>query len=76
MQYFLENETAGRLQEVTMEQSFWQKLQRVKAKDIGNIFVFILALPVAAVYKRKRKDLWLIWTLCMQSIRNRRIMHG
>ena len=43
-----------------MGQSFWQKLQRVKAKDIGNIFVFALALPVSAVYKRKRKDLWLI----------------
>ena len=23
-----------------MGQSFWQKLQRVKAKDIGNIFVY------------------------------------
>ena len=43
-----------------MGQSFWQKLQRVKAKDIGNIFVFALALPVSAVYKKKRKDLWLI----------------
>ena len=43
-----------------MGQSFWQKLQRVKAKDIGNIFVFALALPVSAVYKKKRKDLWRI----------------
>lgn len=43
-----------------MGQSFWQKLQRVKAKDIGNIFVFALAFPVSVVYKRKRKDLWLI----------------
>lgn len=43
-----------------MEQSLLQKLQRVKLKDIGHIFLFLLAWPIAFVYKRFRKDLWLI----------------
>lgn len=43
-----------------MEQSFWQKLQRVKPKDIAHIFLFLLAWPIAFVYRRFRKDLWLV----------------
>lgn len=43
-----------------MEQSFWQKIQRVKIKDIGHIFLFLLALPVAMIYRIFRRDLWLI----------------
>ena len=38
----------------------WQKLQRVKIGDIGHIFLFLIALPVALVYRCFRKDLWLI----------------
>ncbi|WP_243002676.1 CDP-glycerol glycerophosphotransferase family protein [Lachnotalea glycerini] len=43
-----------------MEQSFWVKLQRVKLHDILHIIYFILALPIALVYKQFRRDLWLI----------------
>ena len=39
---------------------FVEKLKGVKAKDIFHIFLFLLALPIAAVYKLFRKDLWLI----------------
>lgn len=43
-----------------MNQSLWQKLQRVKFRDIVNIFAFLLTFPIAFIYKRFRKDLWLI----------------
>lgn len=43
-----------------MEETLWQKLQRVKLSDIGHIFLFIVALPIALVYRCFRKDLWLI----------------
>ncbi len=43
-----------------MEETLLQKLQRVKIGDIGHIFLFIIALPVALIYKRFRKDLWVI----------------
>lgn len=43
-----------------MEETLWQKLQRVKICDIGHIFLFLIALPVALVYRCFRKDLWLI----------------
>lgn len=43
-----------------MEETLWQKLQRVKIGDIGHIFLFLIALPVALVYRCFRKDLWLI----------------
>lgn len=43
-----------------MNQSFWQKLQRVKVGDVLHVIYFIIALPIAFVYKRFRKDLWLI----------------
>ncbi|MGN0470640.1 MAG: CDP-glycerol glycerophosphotransferase family protein [Acutalibacteraceae bacterium] len=43
-----------------MEETLWQKLQRVKISDIGHIFLFLIALPVALIYRCFRKDLWLI----------------
>lgn len=43
-----------------MEETFFQKLQRVKIGDIGHIFLFLLAVPVALVYRLFRKDMWLV----------------
>lgn len=43
-----------------MEETLWQKLQRVKIGDICHIFLFLIALPIALVYRCFRKDLWLI----------------
>lgn len=43
-----------------MEETLLQKLQRVKIGDIGHIFLFLAALPVALIYRCFRRDLWLI----------------
>ena len=43
-----------------MGETFFQKLQRVKISVIGHIFKFIAALPCSLIYKRKRRDMWLI----------------
>lgn len=43
-----------------MQETFFQKLQRVKIGDIGHIFLFGLALPVSLVYRIFRRDMWLI----------------
>lgn len=43
-----------------MEETFFQKLRRVKIGDIGHIFLFIFALPISLVYRLHRRDLWLI----------------
>ncbi len=43
-----------------MEESFFQKLQRVRIGDIGHIFLFLLALPVSLFYRLFRKNLWVI----------------
>lgn len=43
-----------------MEQSFWEKLKRVKPEDLLHIFKFLLALPIAFFYKKKRKGLWVL----------------
>lgn len=43
-----------------MEQSFWQKLQRVNLRDLLHILFFIIAFPISLVYRMFRKDLWLI----------------
>lgn len=40
-------------------QSFFRKFKNVKLRDIGHIFLFLAALPIALIYKLKRKDLWL-----------------
>lgn len=43
-----------------MEQNFWQKLQRVKLHDVIHVIYFIIALPVAFIYRLFRRNLWLI----------------
>ncbi len=43
-----------------MEQSLWQKIQRLTLKDLLHIFYFIMAFPVSLLYKKFRKSLWLI----------------
>lgn len=43
-----------------MEETFFQKLQRVKFKDILHIFLFFFAIFPALFLKLFRKDLWLI----------------
>lgn len=35
-------------------------MKQVKPRDILHIFLFLLALPIAAVYKLFRRDLWLV----------------
>lgn len=39
---------------------FFEKFALVKIRDILHIFMFILALPIALVYKLFRRDLWLV----------------
>ncbi len=39
---------------------FIEKFKGVKPRDILHIFLFLLALPIAKVYKLFRRDLWLI----------------
>lgn len=43
-----------------MEQSFWGKLKRVKWSDLLHIFKFLLAFPIALIYKRRRSNLWVL----------------
>ena len=40
--------------------SFFKKFKNVKARDILHIFLFLFALPIALVYKCRRRDLWLV----------------
>ena len=39
---------------------FTEKFKQVKPRDILHIFLFLFALPIALVYKQRRRDLWLI----------------
>lgn len=39
---------------------FFKKFKNVKPLDILHVFLFLFALPIALVYRLKRKDLWLI----------------
>lgn len=39
---------------------FIEKFRGVKLVDILHVFLFLLALPVALVYKTKRRSLWLV----------------
>lgn len=39
---------------------FIEKLRQVKLRDYFHILLFLLALPIALVYKKFRRDLWLI----------------
>lgn len=43
-----------------MEETFFQKLQRVRPADIGHIFLFLIALPISLFYRLGRRELWLI----------------
>lgn len=43
-----------------MEQSFLEKIKRVKWADLLHIFKFLLAIPAAFFLRRKRPDLWLL----------------
>ena len=43
-----------------MNQELFQKLPDVKLKDVFSILLFLTALPIAACYKRKRKNMWLL----------------
>ena len=43
-----------------MKESLLQKLKRVRFGDIGHFFLFLFALLPAAVYRRRRKHLWLV----------------
>lgn len=42
-----------------MEQTFWEKIKRVKIKDIFHIFKFMAAWIVSRFLKGRHKDLWL-----------------
>lgn len=43
-----------------MEETFFQKLQRVHPGDFGHLLLFVIALPVSLIYRLFRRDLWLI----------------
>ena len=43
-----------------MEDSLLQKIQRVKITDVVQALLFLLAVPVALVYRIVRKDMWLL----------------
>ncbi len=43
-----------------MEQSLWQKIQRVRWRDLWHIILFLLALPVSLIFRRFHRGLWLI----------------
>ena len=41
-------------------QTFFGKFKYVKFRDILHVFLFLAALPIALIYKLRRKDLWLV----------------
>ncbi|MBQ1820210.1 MAG: CDP-glycerol glycerophosphotransferase family protein [Clostridia bacterium] len=43
-----------------MKESLLAKLKRIRPCDVGHFFLFLLALLPAAIYRRKRKHLWLL----------------
>lgn len=43
-----------------MEETFFQKLQRVKPADLGHCFLFLLAVIPSMIYRIFHNDLWLI----------------
>ena len=43
-----------------MKESFLAKLKRIRPGDVGHFFLFLLALVPAAIFRRKRKHLWLL----------------
>ena len=43
-----------------MKESLFAKLRRIRLGDIGHVFLFLLALLPAAIYRRRRPHLWLL----------------
>lgn len=43
-----------------MEQRIFDKLKMIKWSDLLHVFKFLLAIPLAAIYRVRHKDLWLI----------------
>lgn len=43
-----------------MNESFWEKLESVKIRDILAFFKFMIAVPFALIYKLFRRHLWLL----------------
>ena len=43
-----------------MNESLFQKIKMVRLRDIGHVFLFLLALVPSLVYRRIRPHLWLI----------------
>jgi CDP-glycerol glycerophosphotransferase (TagB/SpsB family) len=43
-----------------MKESLFAKLRRIRPCDVGHFFLFLIALLPAAIYKRKRRHLWLL----------------
>lgn len=39
---------------------FFKKLSAVRLKDIFHIFLFLAAFPVSLIYRKKRRDMWLV----------------
>ena len=50
-----------------MKESIFAKLKRIRPGDVGHFFLFLLALLPAAIYKRKRKHLWLLCEYAMEA---------
>ena len=43
-----------------MDETFLEKVKRVKASDLLHIFKFVFAIPFAIFLKHKRKNIWLL----------------
>ncbi len=43
-----------------MHHSLWEKLRRVRPRDLWHLCLFLLALPAAALCRRRRPRLWLL----------------
>lgn len=50
-----------------MKESFLKKLKRIHLGDIGHFFLFLLALLPAAIYRMRRKHLWLLCEYAMEA---------
>lgn len=53
-----------------MRQGFWGKICEISGKDILHILLFLIAYPVARIYRMKRRDLWLICENAMEATDN------
>ena len=46
-----------------MNQSLWQKLKRVKLLDLCHIALFLIAIPIALIYRMRHRNIWLFCDL-------------